>query len=120
MLDNADRGKILVWGNFGKEIKKLDEKRLFAVTQNNPDYFLNLILSDELDIIFDKLIDEIENDNKISDETLEKIFKSNNLHNLFKEINEFLTQSDDMLSIGSFLTGEFDKSDKLASILDKD
>lgn len=118
MMDNVDRGKTLVWGNFGKEIKDLDEKRLYAIAQNNPEYYLNLILTEELDIIFDKLLSALDNDEDI-DEFLNEIFDSNKKHNLFKEINSFLTQSDDMLSIGSFLTGEFDKSYRVADILSK-
>lgn len=123
MLDETDKGKIFVWGNFGKEIKKLDEKRLLAICQNNPDYFLSLIYCDELEKIFNKLlseIDELEKDEMVSDEILNAIFENNKLHDLFNEINDFLTQSNDMISIGSFLTGEFDKSGKLADILRKE
>lgn len=100
-----------VWGNVGKKLEKLSEKRLFSIAQKNPEYYLYMVYSDELDNMFDDIIE-----NGIEGYE-EKIIELNEKHNLFIEISEFLTESNEIVSIGSTLTGQIDKSDRFAKIL---
>jgi len=113
LSDNQD-GLIFVWGNFGKKLEKKDKKRLLAIAQNNPDFFLNTLYDMEvLDII-----DDINETGLLENEkTLLDIIELNDNHNLFKEINEFFTVNPDNLSTGSLLTGNLDKTGRFAQIL---
>lgn len=117
ITDNIDRGKIFIWGNFGKELKDLDKDRCLGIAQNNAEYYLTKI---SLDNIFE-VLQILKDKEALTDNEINKIYEiindDNKKHKLFSELNKFLTKSNDMLSIGSFLTGELDNSSKMAKIL---
>lgn len=113
---NSDKGNIFVWGHFGKKLQKLDNKRYFAITQNSPAYHLSRIYNDNLE----KIIDKIGLDNCNMDEIFKEMENENYLDNLFRQISYYLTNNADMVSIGSTLTGELEKSVKLGRIIKPD
>lgn len=102
MSDAIERGKIFVWGQFGQELKEKDPERLWAIAQQNPEYFLAVISNAEIETIIKDILDSGE----LTKETMELIMTSNKLDDIFRQISIFMKESPDMLSIGSFLTGE--------------
>ena len=102
--DNIDGGKIFVWGQIGEMLKELDKKRLISIAEKNSNYTYSRMANDEiLDLVrrmkagesFDKIKPDID--------------ELNELDNIFREIAEFLHEKPhDMLSIGSFITGELE------------
>lgn len=98
-----------VWGNVGKKLEKLDKKRLLAIAQKNAEKYLFSISYDE----FELLLDEIEN-GKFD---IVKVKHYNETHLIFSEFQKFLTENSDMVSIGSLLVGQIDKSDRFAKLL---
>lgn len=107
---NSDKGNIFVWGHFGKKLQKLDSDRYFAITQNSPHEFLSRIYNKRIEAIIDKmdletLFDDMENENY--------------LDNLFRQVSAFMRGNSDMVSIGSALTGELEKSHKTGKIITK-
>lgn len=108
---NADRGIIFVWGHFGKKLQKLDSERYLAISQNSPEYHLSRIYNNNVE----KIIDEIGNGN--IDKIFEKMEYENYLDNLFRQVSRFLRGGGDMVSIGSALTGEVEKTVKMGRII---
>jgi len=107
---NSDRGNIFVWGHFGKKLQKLDSERYFAITQNSPHEFLSRIYNNRMEQII----------NEMKLETLfDDMEKENYLDNLFRQVSAFMRGNSDMVSIGSALTGELEKSIKTGKIITK-
>ena len=105
-----ENASIFVWGHFGKKLQKLDSERYFAISQNSPHEFLSRIYNRNMEKIIDKmdldsLFDDIENENY--------------LDNLFRQVSAFLRGNSDMVSIGSALTGQLEKSIKTGKIITK-
>ena len=110
--DKVDARINFVWGNVGEGLKKLDEIRMLCLAQQNPNHSLSVITNIEIE----KLIKEIfESPNEIGFFTTEiknKIVELNKKDVTFREISKFFKQSQDMLSIGSTITGNI-QSQKL-------
>lgn len=104
--DSAERGKIFVWGDYGQSLKNIDEKRIHAIAQSNPNHYLAMISNSEIS----EIIKEIVENGELSESTKQKIQKSVSNDSLFSEIAKLLRVQTDMLSIGSFLTGEKEKN----------
>lgn len=108
--DKTDASINFVWGHVGKKLQKLDPERMLCLTQQNPDLKLSVLTNIELD----ELIKEIfSNDKDIPNFNLEikkKILKINNVDNTFRETSRFLRYKQDMLSIGSAITGQIDRT----------
>ena len=99
--DAIERSKIFVWGDYGQVLKDMDSKRIHAIAQVNPDRFLAIISNCEIDLILDLIL------NKELPKDFEKmIMELESKDTMFKEIAKFLSRQTDMLSVGSFLTGE--------------
>ena len=113
MMDNTDRGNIFIWGNFGKKLQKLDNERYLAITQNSPDEFLSRIYNNKMEKIISKI------DNGDIDLIFDEMEKENDLDNLFRQVASFMRGNSDMISIGSLLTGELEKSVKTGRIVKK-
>lgn len=107
---NSDRGNIFVWGNFGKKLQKLDKDRYFAITQNSPHEFLSRIYNRNME----KIINDMDYEN-----LFDNMEKENDLDNLFRQVAGFMRGNSDMVSIGSFLTGELERQTKLGRIATK-
>ena len=106
----TDGAKVLVWGAVGDELKKLDKKRMMALIQDDPDFFLSVITNRETDILLDKLDKLEESDNEgLPEDIKEYIREINKLDAIFSEATKFLHESNDMLATGSFITGEFEQ-----------
>lgn len=114
MTDRIDAGKIFVWGHIGKDIKALDAHRMLAIAQQNPDYHLAIQANDEISAALAKL------DKDNIDAAIEAIHKTDKLDNMFREMAAFLHESDDMLSTGSFMTGELAKRKGMMEIMEVD
>lgn len=123
MLDSSgyEDGKILVFAKLGKQLKEIDEKRILAIAQDNPNKYLFNIYENEITILLEKL-ENIDDDNvkEFKKQILKDLLRHNETDNIFYELNKFLTKSDDMLSIGSFLTGHDNRKHKLAKIISED
>ena len=115
--DKIEAGKIFVWGNIGKDIKALDEDRMLAVAQKDPDYHLALKCNSEVSDIVKALRDS---KGVLTDKIKSMVINTNNKDNLFREISAFLQESEDMLSIGSFMTGEMAKKTALMKLMEDD
>ena len=105
-----ENATIFVWGHFGKKLQKLDKDRYFAISQNSPHEFLSRIYNNNME----KIIDEM-NLKTIFDD----IEHENYLDNLFRQVSAFMRGNSDMVSIGSALTGQLEKSIKTGRIITK-
>jgi hypothetical protein len=110
--DKVDASINFVWGNVGEGLKKLDEIRMLCLAEQNPNHSLSVITNIEIE----KLIKEIfESPNEIgffTNEIKNKIVELNKKDVTFREIAKFFKQTNDMLSIGSTITGNI-QSQKL-------
>lgn len=113
--DRIEAGKILVWGHIGQELKDLDPQRVLAIAQDDPKYFLSLIANDEIDDIIKIVWDE-----GLTPEAETLILESNKLQAIFEEVASFLHGAEDMLSTGSFLTGELKSEQALLRLIEED
>lgn len=108
--DKSDASINFVWGHVGKKLQKLDSERMLCLTQQNPDLKLSVLTNIELD----DLIKEIFVDNKdiaiLNKEIKKKILHINNVDNTFRETSKFLRHKEDMLSIGSAITGQIERT----------
>ncbi len=114
--------KILVFGAVGDKLKKIDPKRMMALIQSDPDYFLCVIGNTQTDDIIDTIKEWIAN----TDDTTplpknieDEIIKINNLDNIFTEATKFLHESNDILATGSFVTGEFEQKQAILKTMGK-
>jgi PIN domain nuclease of toxin-antitoxin system len=111
----VEGAKILVWGAVGDELKNLDKKRMLAIIQDDPDFYLSVISNMETDILIEKLLKLSEDtgefmNGEILGKDIEKfIYDINKLDVIFSEATKFLHDSNDMLATGSFVTGEFEQ-----------
>jgi hypothetical protein len=108
-----EASKILVWGHIGQDLKDLDPERVLAVAQKDPRYFLSLIANGEIagfiDYVFEHGLTK----------DLEKFIEaSNKKQAIFIEVAEFLQDSGDMLSTGSFLTGELESEKAILRLME--
>lgn len=107
-----DLSKIFVYGQVSELLNQKDKKRVIAILQNDPNYYLSLLNNIEMTDLYTKFKS---NPKKLIDE-LNKI--SNN-DNMFREISAFMHDTNDMLSIGSFVMGEKKgKEAKIGQIID--
>lgn len=113
LSDRIDASKIFIWGQVGEKLGALDDTRLFSVAQNNPNLLLSTLTNKEIAPLIKKLA---ENDYNFESIRIE-IEKLNELDNIFREISSFMNETEDMLSIGSFLTGEVESNPILMNIL---
>lgn len=130
--ESANQGvegaRLLVFGAIGDKLKSLDSKRVLAIIQQNPDYYLCSIGNIETELMIDELVkwaQEIPDDADPS--VLENLPKSLGTqirkvieHDaLFAEIAEFLHTSGDILAAGSFVTGEFQQKQGVLKTMGK-
>lgn len=121
--DRVEASLVLVWGQLGNRLQRRDAERLLAAAQADPDYFLAVVANREHMAIIElmRLPDYVKNPKYVAGgsepEYLTNPLKDINTvkaairavsenDNLFREVAEFLHASQDMLSTGSFLTGE--------------
>lgn len=100
--DKQDLANIFIWGTVGERLKRLDEKRLLAIAQDKPHYYLSVIANDEID----KMIRVLAETGEFNDEIKKTVRQINERDNIFRQITKFLHNSDDMLSTGSFIVGD--------------
>lgn len=107
MSDRTEAALVLVWGQMGKKLQNLDAERMLAVAQDNPNYFLAVTANNEHLAIIRAMKDPKYQDSPKFREKVKAAIRDVSAHdNLFREVTEFLHDSEDMLSTGSFLTGE--------------
>lgn len=112
-----DAAKIFIWGAIGDELKNLDKKRMMALLQQSPEYHLAVLANIDVDVIIRKLI-AIEGDNpELTEEIEELIYQLNYRDNIFAEATAFLHIMGDMLSTGSFITGEFEQKQAILKLM---
>jgi len=114
MNDKQNDTNNLVWSYVGEWFKRLDNERMIAIAQNNPNYFMSQIAQKEAFNIIDLLK---ENNYQFNNKILKLISESNLKDNAFRETAKYLNQSDDKLSAGSFITGNIVKEGKLAEMI---
>lgn len=110
-----DGAKILVFGAVGDKLKKIDPKRMMALIQQDPSFFLNVIANIEADEIIELILgaDDIT-------ENIEKaIIQSNKLHTIFTEAADYLHEANDTLATGSFVAGEFEQKKAILKTMGK-
>ena len=105
----TEGAKILVWGAVGDKLKKIDPKRMLALIQQDPDYFLSVIGNIETDELIEKIIKWANTEDEWPKEIDELVYQINKLDTLFLETTKFLHDSHDILATGSFVTGEFEQ-----------
>lgn len=108
--DKSDASINFVWGHVGKKLQKLDPERMLCLTQQNPDYRLSILTNIELDSLIKDLFPDNKDIPNLNKNIQEKILKLNNVDNTFRETARFLRYKQDMLSIGSAITGQIDRS----------
>ena len=113
MTDKQDLANIFIWGNVGEKLKGLDAERLMAIAQSDPNYYLSVIANDELDDMIRVLVEKGE----LTDDIEKAIRHTNKMDNIFREIAEFLHESEDMLSTGSFIVGEVEEKTALLRLI---
>lgn len=109
---SMERGKIFVWADYGKILSDLDKERVHSIIQQNAHRFLSL----QANIEMDDIINEIK-DNGYSDKVEKMIYELNKKDILFREINKFMIHQNDLLTLGTLITGEKDKK-KMQEIMD--
>lgn len=112
-----EASKILVWGHLGEELKKLDPERVLAIAQQDPKYFLSLIANEEIEGFIEALIEKGEG---LTPELEEFITACNKNQAIFIEVAKFLHATEDMLSTGSFLTGQIAGDSAIMRLLEGD
>ncbi|GAI88734.1 unnamed protein product [marine sediment metagenome] len=78
---------------------------MLAIAQADPDYYMSVLANKDISEVIVSII----KDEGLTDETKQKIMALNELDNVFREISAFMQEVEDMLSIGSFMTGELEK-----------
>lgn len=108
--DSSDASINFVWGYVGKKLQKLDTERMLCLAQQNPDYHLSILTNIELDTIIKELFSGKKDIPNLNAEIQKKILKLNKVDNTFREIARFMRYKQDMLSIGSAITGQIDRT----------
>jgi hypothetical protein len=108
-----EASKILVWGHIGQELKDLDPERVLAIAQQDPKYFLSLIANGEIETFIDSVIES-----GLTEEIERFITDCNKKQAIFIEVAEFLHSSEDMLSTGSFLTGQIESEKAILRLME--
>ena len=107
-----DNGKIFVWGQVGQALKDIDEKRMLAIGQKCPNYSLSIQANEKILSV----VKEMKN-GKTFDEIKSEIDKLNYLDDLFRQVVNFLHEKPhDLISIGSFITGELESKTGLLDL----
>ena len=115
----TEGAKILVWGAVGDKLKKIDPKRMLALIQEDPDFFLSVIGNMETDELIEKLIIWANTEEEWPKELDELIYQINKLDTIFLETTKFLHESQDILATGSFVTGEFEQKQAILKTMGK-
>lgn len=105
---SSEKGKIFVFGNYGEILKEKDAKRIHAIGQQNSHHYLSVIANQDAQEIVKAII---ESDMELTDDVIKLIMDLNETHDIFVQFSKYMRIQGDMLSIGSFLTGE-KESDK--------
>ena len=108
--DKSDASINFVWGHVGKKLQKLDPERMLSLTQQNPDYKLSVLTNIEIDELIKELFPDDKDIPNLNKNIKDKILKLNNVDNTFREIARFLRYKQDMLSIGSTITGQIERT----------
>lgn len=115
----TEGAKILVWGAVGDKLKKIDPKRMLALIQQDPNYFLSVIGNIETDELIEKIIKWANTEDEWPKEIDELVYQINKLDSLFIETSKFLHESHDILATGSFVTGEFEQKKAILKTMGK-
>ena len=110
--DKVEASINFVWGNVGEQLKALDEIRMLALAQSNPNYSLSVITNIEMESLIKEIFDSENEIGFFTTELKNKIVELNKKDVTFREIAKFFKDSNDMLSVGSTITGNI-KSQKL-------
>lgn len=108
MTDQQEAGKIFIWGQVGKQLQDLDKTRMLAIIQDKPNIHLSRLANDEILKASDKLFEGDDIDPDKLAEYRKTITQTNDLDNVFRQTAQLLKDSNDMLSIGSAMTGEIE------------
>lgn len=108
MTDQQEAGKIFIWGQVGKQLQTLDKKRMLAIIQDKPNIHLSRLANDEILTASDKLFEGDDITVEQLAQYRKTINKTNDLDNTFRQTAHLLKDSQDMLSIGSAMTGEIE------------
>ena len=113
----TEDSNIFLWGHFRKILEPLDSERYLAICQNSPKRYLVQIYNKNIEKYINDLFFIKEQTDlpvilkkELFIETYIKIEQENYLHNFFNQVSQFMRMGGDMVSIGSFLTGELKKS----------
>ena len=110
--DRIDASKIFIWGQIGQSLKDMDEQRILAIAQKNYGYHLGILSNREILLLIDEMKSGIE-----YQELKDKFTAINITDNIFREIAKFLHHEPrDLLSIGSFVTGEVESKTALLDL----
>lgn len=115
--DAIDQAKITVFGMLGEDLKEMDNERLIAIVNENPDLLLFMIANVEIEDIFnfiesnkDRLTEK--NRENLIKEVKKRIMEANKKHIIFKQVANFLNQENrDYLAIGGLTVGRDTKHD---------
>lgn len=108
--DKSDASINFVWGHVGKKLQKLDSERMLCLTQQNPDLKLSVLTNIEIGELIKELFSDDRNIPNFNLDIKKKILNLNNVDNTFRETAKFLRYKQDMLSIGSAITGQIDRT----------
>ena len=115
----TEGAKILVWGAVGDKLKKIDPKRMLALIQQDPNYFLSVIGNIETDELIAKILEWANTKKEWPKEIDDLVYQINKLDSLFLETSKFLHESQDILATGSFVTGEFEQKKAILKTMGK-
>lgn len=110
MASNSEAVKksiVFIWGQMGEKLKDIDQDRMIACMEKNPNITLYNIFREKIRPILNRIRDNHENSNPggVSigrDDLKNEIEKANK----FREISKFMRDELDELSMGSALLGE--------------
>lgn len=124
----VEGARLLVFGAIGDKLKSLDSKRIMAIIQDNPDYYLCSIGNIETEQMIQDLLkwarEEPKDTESVEFEDLPTPLKSQirkviEHDDLFAEIANLLNKSGDILAAGSFVTGEFQQKQGVLKTMGK-
>lgn len=105
--DDVNKSINFVWGNIGRGLQKKDKKRMIAIAQLNHEHHLSVLANIDIEKIIDEIFDK--DFVELTEKHIKMIIELNETDNTFREIARFLKKSQDMLSVGSTITGQIDK-----------
>ena len=110
--DNTDAGKIFIWAQVGEKLKEIDEKRILSISQQDSNYSLSIQANEKIL----EIVQQIKNGLEFKDIKSE-IDDLNYKDDMFRQVVEFLHEKPhDLLSIGSFITGELESKTALLDL----